>query len=439
MNEQYNQKTNDRKRLEYAIKQGCLPKWITEPKLTTIKKGNEEIDVIKSYGTTKDYEYIFYSNLKVENVKTGTIIPWSCDGIESVDVSTSSDKIISGEIKINPEGCRTTIKEYLLSGLLHRAKVIGKRHPQMREMRDEIIKCYGAGMFEDMVPLTKDDFMKFNTKSPLNKIPLRKRLSPFGFLKGGNKLSFREVWRILTGKNKKIKVTNDYLIGITESKNSNLSKVIKESLINISNDKRKTLNEERNIVKNRFNVLTEGRVIKTNTDKNKFADDVIIEMFEMSGQGIETEVISEGLFDMIGNLFGAAGGGVGQIIKEKVATWLIGKLGLTTDGPLANIIIVAFGNLPLSEYGKLTDCRFVSDLITNSVIEGIALNIEKKKGVDNVFMDLIRNVIGDMFKDSSVENKIAGFLEGMICPPMGGLKEKMSKAEDEIRANVVGS
>lgn len=110
MNEQNNQKTNDRKRLEYALKQGCLPNWITEPKLTTHTKegSDEEIDVITSYGTTKDYEYIFYSNLKVENAKTGTVKDWTCDGIESIDVSTSSDKIISGEIKINPEGCRTT-------------------------------------------------------------------------------------------------------------------------------------------------------------------------------------------------------------------------------------------------------------------------------------------------------------------------------------------
>ncbi len=36
------------------------------------------------------------------------------------------------------------------------------------------------------------------------KIPLRKKLSPFGFLKAGKELSFKEVWRILTNKRKRV-------------------------------------------------------------------------------------------------------------------------------------------------------------------------------------------------------------------------------------------
>ena len=203
--------------------------------------------------------------------------------------------------------------------------------------------------------------------------------------------------------------------------------------------KKKTLTEERNIVKNRFSVLTEGRDIKTNIEKNSFADDIILEMFELRSQGFETDVISEGLFDMIGGLFGAAGGGIGQIIKEKMATWLISKLGVSTDSYLSNFIIVAFGNLPLTDYGKLTDCKFLSELITTSVVESIALNVEKKTGKDGVFMDLLRNIAGDYFKDTAVENKISGFLEGLICPLMGGIKTKMKDAEKEIKANIVGA
>ena len=133
-------------------------------------------------------------------------------------------------------------------------------------------------------------------------------------------------------------------------------------------------------------------------------------MFELRSQGFETEVISEGLFDMLGGLFGATGGGIGQIIKEKMASWIISKLGLSTDGYLSNFIIVAFGNLPLSDYGKLTDCKFLSNLITNSVVESIALNVEKKSGKDGVFMDSLRNIKG-----------------------------KMKDAEEEIKASVVGA
>ena len=304
-------------------------------------------------------------------------------------------------------------------------------------MKGELVKCYGAGMFDDMEPLTSDDFVNFDEDSGIPEgLPLRKKLSPFGFWKKGKELSFKEIWKILTGRDKRSRVTRSYLI--RESKNNELSKIIKENLILISKSKKKTLTEERNIVKSRFSVLSEGRNVKTKIDKNSFADDVITEMFELRSQGFETEVISEGLFDMLGGLFGAAGGGIGQIIKEKMATWIISKLGLSTDGYLSNFIIVAFGNLPLSDYGKLTDCKFLSDLITNSVVESIALNVEKKSGKDGVFMDLLRNIAGDYFKDSSVENKISGFLEGMICPLMGGIKGKMKDAEEQIKASVVG-
>tara|TARA_R110002110_G_scaffold40351_8_gene129141 strand:+ start:459 stop:1760 length:1302 start_codon:yes stop_codon:yes gene_type:complete len=432
MNEQKEQKSNGRKRLEYAVKNKCLPTWLVDTKYSTY----EGKDVIIGYGKDPKDKYAFYSDLTAKNIDTGKTAVWKCQGLEDVVVNSDSDKLVTTQVKVTPQGCRTTIKEYLLSGLLHNARVLDNVHPQLRKMKGELVKCYGAGMFEDMEPLTKDDFVNFDADSGLEGLPLRKKLSPFGFWKKGKELSFKEIWKILTGRDKRSRVTRSYLI--RESKNNELSKIIKENLILISKSKKKTLTEERNIVKSRFSVLSEGRNVKTKIDKNSFADDVITEMFELRSQGFETEVISEGLFDMLGGLFGAAGGGIGQIIKEKMATWIISKLGLSTDGYLSNFIIVAFGNLPLSDYGKLTDCKFLSDLITNSVVESIALNVEKKSGKDGVFMDLLRNIAGDYFKDSSVENKISGYLEGVLCPLMGGIKGKMKDAEEQIKASVVG-
>ncbi len=429
MNEQNEQKSEDRRRLEYAVKNKCLPKWIEEPKYS-VYKGKDVII------TNKD-EYVFYADLTAENTKTGKEATWTCQGLLDIEVKSNSDKLVSTKVRLTPEGCKSTLKEYLLSGMLHYGKVLEKQHPQLRKFKSEIIKCYGAGMFEDMEPLSQDDFIDFDTESGMSRIPLRKKLSPFGFLKAGKELSFKEVWRILTNKSRSGKVTRNYII--RESKKDELSSIIKENLNLMSRLKKKTLTEERNIVKNRFSVLTEGRDIKTNIEKNSFADDIILEMFELRSQGFETDVISEGLFDMIGGLFGAAGGGIGQIIKEKMASWLISKLGVSTDSYLSNFIIVAFGNLPLTDYGKLTDCKFLSELITTSVVESIALNVEKKTGKDGVFMDLLRNIAGDYFKDTAVENKISGFLEGLICPLMGGIKTKMKDAEKEIKANIVGA
>ena len=76
------EKSEDYYKLKFALENGCLPFWVTEPKLA---KYNGR-DVIKSYGTTRGKEYVWYSDLTAENIKTGTRAIWECDGIERLDI-----------------------------------------------------------------------------------------------------------------------------------------------------------------------------------------------------------------------------------------------------------------------------------------------------------------------------------------------------------------
>ena len=76
------EKSEDFYKLKFALENGCLPVWVTEPELA---KYNGR-DVIKSYGRTKEKEYVWYADLTAENVKTGAQAIWKCDGIESLDL-----------------------------------------------------------------------------------------------------------------------------------------------------------------------------------------------------------------------------------------------------------------------------------------------------------------------------------------------------------------
>ncbi len=88
MNEQKEQKSNGRKRLEYAVKNKCLPTWLVDTKDSTY----EVKDVIIGYGKDPKDKYAFYSDLTAKNIDTGKTAVWKCQGLEDVGVNSDSDK-----------------------------------------------------------------------------------------------------------------------------------------------------------------------------------------------------------------------------------------------------------------------------------------------------------------------------------------------------------
>jgi hypothetical protein len=93
------------------------------------------------------------------------------------------------------------------------------------------------------------------------------------------------------------------------------------------------------------------------------------------------------------------------------------------------------------DFNKLFDCKYLSDLIVNAIVEGVAKNMldrRSRTGQSSTFMDLLRNTMAEYFKDSSFENKLSGGLEAILCPLMGGIKSKMDDAADDIKDKFTG-
>jgi len=226
---------------------------------------------------------------------------------------------------------------------------------------------------------------------------------------------------------------------------------IKESL---KKNLKKTLNEkrqieenliiERKIVLNRYNLIGEGLVLETEEQQIKFVESLISETQYLVAQGYSSEVINEQLFDFVGSLFEGSFTSVPAVFGEYIAAWLLKTLGLPKDSYMGGVIIALVGNLNISDYDKFfTDCRFASNKIADSLIEGYIIKLQNEKsmnqGAGGFVLSALRNSVVDYFvEDKSgiiekLEEKIADF----ICPKLSKVANKMGDVAQNLKDKAV--
>jgi hypothetical protein len=223
------------------------------------------------------------------------------------------------------------------------------------------------------------------------------------------------------------------LRGMNENK-SNLGTLIRENLLEIKEKKNKSILSEGKIVKGRLSIISENVILKTNKQKDKFFGDLLSEMVYLNSQGFNKEIINEGFFDVITGLLGHAPEGIMEYFKEYIGKWLVKHLTPADEnGWIGNMIITGIGNLDISEIPKLTDCNFLTKWISKSAAEGTVRKLTHEKGLDGPFYDVLRNSIIDMMDKSALGSKIEEGLGGIICPLLGGVKNKMDAATDKLK------
>lgn len=214
-----------------------------------------------------------------------------------------------------------------------------------------------------------------------------------------------------------------------------LKKIIRENLNELSESKKKSLVEEYKIINSRFNVISESGKPKTKKQEVKLVDDLITEIFYLKSQGFNETLINEQFLDIIKGLFGQIPGGILDTLKERIAQFILKKLGVGTDGYLANIVIATLGNIPVSDYvnGKIFRCDYLSNAIAKGVGEGIVRKIQKEKGMEGYMYDIIRNSLVEMFTDSSFGQKIEDMVSKLVCPGIDTVKNKMEIAGQTMK------
>lgn len=227
---------------------------------------------------------------------------------------------------------------------------------------------------------------------------------------------------------------------IKESMKKNLKKTLLEKKQEKSN-----LLIESKIINNRFAILGEGRVIKSVDDQVRLVEDIIVEMNYMASQGYTSQVINEGLFSFLGSLFGDSLKSVPAVFGEYIANWLTKTLGIPEGSFMQSAIVALVGNLNMADYDKFfTDCRFASNKIADSLIEGYLIQMQQKsqstsQGATGFITSALRNAVSDYFleqKDGIVQ-KLQDMIGDFICPKLGKVTSTISDVAKDIKDKVV--
>jgi hypothetical protein len=303
----------------------------------------------------------------------------------------------------NKDGCRKLIENYSTAA---KSKLPIPQN-KLEEYKDAIVAC------RDNETIKLDSFLSKKITKTLEEL----QYMPTYKFRDGSTVSYK----LSTGQ--------------SQIRESVLKKIIRENLIELSKSKKKSLVEEYNVINLRFGVITESGKPKTKKQKEKFVDDIINEIFYLKSQGFNEKLINEQFFDIIKSFFGQVPGGIFDTLKERFAQFVLEKLGLGSEGYLANIFIAAIGNIPIGDYinGKVFDCQYLSNVISKSVGEGIARKIQNEKGMDGYFYDIVRNAMVDMFTESSFGDKIETAIGKMICPGLPKIKEKLNMAGETMK------
>ena len=233
----------------------------------------------------------------------------------------------------------------------------------------------------------------------------------------------------------------DYSLAVRQQSNirrenveSKLKGLIRESLIEIKEQKKKTLSEESKIVKGRLQFITENSKFRTKKEKDYFCKEVLSEMVYLNSQGFNKEVINEEFFDILKGLFGNAGESTIQYFKEYLAKWLIESLTpFDTEGWVGGTIVKAIGNLPIGDIPKLTDCNFTTKLLSKSLAEEAVDQLKRKAGLEGAFYDILRNAVIESLSESDLGQKIESALGKIICPMLSKVSGKMDSAAQDMK------
>jgi hypothetical protein len=329
---------------------------------------------------------------------------------------------VTGGIKLDKEGCRTILGQYLGAALQYNAQVETTPIPQLREFRQQLVKCDGSGQFDSFDGFREDETAEVKSK-----------LSPYGFL--NKKINKRQVFRILAGKTKYLKAPSPYIIALNESTDLTIKNVIKENLTKVKNEKLRTYSAESKIIKNRALIIVESPILNTKPQQKRLFNEILTESIYLNSQGFSQHIIEEQFFDTLKGFFGKEDyDSIFDTFKEYMGEWLVSKLTpLHKDGWMSKSIKNSINDVNVNEIEKLVDCSFLTKKISKSIVDGSIKKLEKDNDLDGGLYDMVRNNLFDYVNSNDFLNKLESDITKILCPLLNGISEKLDNAHEEIR------
>jgi len=226
--------------------------------------------------------------------------------------------------------------------------------------------------------------------------------------------------------------------------NESLKKSLKKNLLEVK-EKKQDLLIESNIIRKRFEMISEGRDLNIDTDSDYIVESLFAEISYLKRQGYNRTLINEeGVFGWLGSLLGGTATEVPDVIKEYVSSWLLKKMGVSADSYFGNVIVTLIGDLSFSDYDTFfSDCRFASNKVSDALINGYLRQLQEENdstsGAGGFVISAIRNAIVTYFADSkdSLIQKLEDQIINFLCPILSKLTGVMGDKASDIKQKVM--
>lgn len=211
-----------------------------------------------------------------------------------------------------------------------------------------------------------------------------------------------------------------------------IKKSIKSNIQELQEKKKKNLIETK-IVKNRFNIISEGVNLKSKIKTKNLFNSLLSECNYLKNQGFSDKVINEGFLEVMGDLFGQEGPQFWDTVKNRLSEYLTSKFNI--DGWMKDKIIEGIGSVEMDEIPLLfTDCRFLVKKVTDAAMEGFNESLEIQ-GADNTVPGIFRNSLDNILSSDDYRRKLEDSFTTIVCPAMGQISKNMEdKLEDMKRS-----
>ena len=359
-------------------------------------------------------------------------------GMESTGLGSKSKyfKTVSFE-EIKLESCFNA-----LYGWYDLSKSLTPVSTQDRSIVTEYLqRCNSSCVFTDKVKKPTD------AQTTGKQVNFEKAIEIIKLLNGlrGNYAQYRLTLPDMAERCKELKKMEKKVGGdptVEESINFSLKKSIREELLLIKEGKEKT-DKEKKIIQNRLFVITENSSkLKKQTEYNKLFDSIILESKFLTNEGLDDQLISEQIFDLLGRI---GLGGIADTLQEKFAEWVLTKLNVKKESYLGNLLIVSFGNLDLTNISRILsgDCSSLTKLIAKSAIEALIRKktTAKDGGEGGYFEGILRNAVDEFLTNdkegliTTLEDKLTSF----ICPSLSKVVSNFSGVAGMLKSRLVAN
>lgn len=218
-----------------------------------------------------------------------------------------------------------------------------------------------------------------------------------------------------------------------------LKNKIHKTLLEVQENKKKSILENK-IVKNRLKIILEDKNMYKKKNKEKLFSNLTSEVVYLKNQGYNSEMINEGLIDIITSLFGDKSEVIFTTWKDQGLNWLMEKLEISNDKELSEKIKHKFSNVLISEIPELfTDCDKVTDMIVDAMVEVFQERLKEgffeSSGAERILQESVLEMTSHEDFQDSVEVK----LKNTICPLLSKISANMSNQENDIKSKIFPS